>query len=283
MKNIGININSKKDSKGTIIIEVEKIVKKYFKQCNIYKFYDSLNLDSEKGGKLDFLIALGGDGTILRAARAVEKFETPILAVNIGHLGFLTSIELSRLESGIKRIKSNEYTINKRMMIKCSLPERNEKYYYSALNEIVISKGSFSRVINYDIYIDGSFYINYKADGLIISTPTGSTAYALSAGGPIIYPTLEVIGVTPICPISIGSKTIILDSNNKISITINSQDCGSYLCIDGQSVIELKDKEEIHIEKMARKCNLINFDDYNYFDLLRTKIISRSIQCEGDN
>ncbi|MGL4731416.1 MAG: NAD(+)/NADH kinase [Clostridium sp.] len=282
MKNIGININSNKDIDGTIINKVEELVKKYFKDSSVYKFFDSLKLDDIENEKLDFLIALGGDGTILRAAKAVERFETPILAVNIGHLGFLTSIEFSKLEDGIKMISENNYNINKRMMVKCTFPNRNGKEYYSALNEIVISKGSFSKVISYDIYIDNKFYISYKSDGLIISTPTGSTAYALSAGGPIVHPKLEVIGITPICPISIGSKTIILHSENKISIKVNSPGEMSYLSLDGQWGIELEDKEEVLIEKMKRKCNLINFKDYNYFDLLRNKIISRSIECEGD-
>ncbi|WP_291562108.1 MULTISPECIES: NAD(+)/NADH kinase [unclassified Clostridium] len=283
MKKIGININSTKDKEGKTIKYVELIVRKYFINCEIYKFYDALHLEEEKNKDLDLLIALGGDGTILRAARAVEKFETPILAVNIGHLGFLSSIELSDFEEAVKRILNKEFRIDDRMMIKCSLPKSNSEYYYTALNDIVVSKGTLSRAISYYIYIDNTFYINYKADGLIISTPTGSTAYSLSAGGPIIYPTLDIISITPICPISVGIKTIVLHSENKINIKIKSYSEDAYLNIDGQNVVELNHDEEVFVEVLSRKCKLIKFNDYNYFKVLRKKIISRSIECEGDN
>ena len=283
MKFIGININSTKDVDGKIMTQVEGIVNKYFKSCKIKRFYDSIELDNEENRKLDFVIALGGDGTILRVARAVEKFETPILPVNIGHLGFLSSIEFSEIEEAIKNILENKYSISKRMMIKCSLPKRDKEIYYSALNEIAILKDTLASVVSYDIYIDDTFYINYKADSLIIATPTGSTAYSLSAGGPIIYPTLDVISVTPICPVSVGIKTIVLHSENILRIKVDSHNEKVYLSVDGQSVIEINNGEEVVIEILPRKCNLIKFEDYNYFKLLRKKIISRSIECEGDN
>ena len=276
MKKIGININSTKDKEGKIIKYVELIVRKYFIGCKIYKFYDAFHLEKEENRELDLLIALGGDGTILRAARSVEKFETPILAVNIGHLGFLSSIELADFEDAIKKIINKEFYIDDRMMVKCLLPKIDGEHYYTALNDIVVSKGTLSRAISYYIYIDDNFYISYKADGLIISTPTGSTAYSLSAGGPIIYPTLDVISITPICPISVGVKTIVLHSKNKINIKIKSYSEGAYLNIDGQNVVELNHDEEIFVEILSRKCKLIKFDDYNYFNVLRKKIISRS-------
>ena len=283
MKKIGININSTKDKDGKIMKDVFKIVKKHYEECEIYKFYDSIDLENEKNKDLDILIALGGDGTILRAARAIEKFEIPILAVNIGHLGFLSTIELSQLDDAMKDLIENKFHIDDRMMIKCSLINRKEDRYCTSLNDIVVSKDTLSRAINYQIYIDDTFYIEYKADGIIVATPTGSTAYSLSAGGPIIHPKLNAMAITPICPISVGIKTIVLDSNNKILIKINSDSENVYLSVDGQSAIKLNNNEKILIEVLPQKCKLIKFDDYNYFKVLRKKIISRSIECEGDN
>lgn len=282
MKKIGININSTKDRNGLIFKSVYEIVSKHFPESEIYGYKDSVNLDNELSKELDVVIALGGDGTILRAARALEKYETPILAVNIGHLGFLASVEVTELEAAIENLRLGKYTLEDRMMLKCNLPNRNKEDYYIALNDIAISKGTLSRVVNYDIYIDDNFYINYKADGLIISTPTGSTAYSLSAGGPVIYPTLDIISLTPICPISFGIKTIILDSKNKINIKVKTNHEKVYLTSDGQMVLELNHNEEVFVEVLSRKCKLVKFEDYNYFKILRNKIISRSRDCEGE-
>ena len=282
MRKIGININSTKDTNGLILKNVCEVVSKHFPHSEICIYKDSIKLEDEFSRELDVVIALGGDGTILRAARALQQFETPILAVNIGHLGFLASVEVTELEAAIENLKLGKYTLEDRMMLKCTLPNRNMADYYIALNDIAISKGTLSRVVNYDIYIDDSFYINYKADGLIISTPTGSTAYSLSAGGPVIYPTLDIISLTPICPISFGIKTIILDSKNKINIKVKTNHEKVYLTSDGQMVLELNHNEDVFVEVLNRKCKLVKFEDYNYFKILRNKIISRSRDCEGE-
>lgn len=283
MRNIGININSTKDKDGKILEAVQSIIKKYFSSSNIFIYKDSINLSEDSSKDLNVVIALGGDGTILRAARALEAFETPILGVNIGHLGFLSSVELHEFEDALIKLKNNEFTLEDRMMLKCTLPNRNNEDHYIALNDLVISKGTLSRVVNYDIYIDDTFYINYNADGLIISTPTGSTAYSLSAGGPIVYPTLDVVALTPICPISFGVKTIILDSSNKISIKVKANNEKVYLTSDGQMLFALNNEDEVLVQVSSRKCRLIKFSDYNYFKILRKKIISRSRECEGEN
>lgn len=283
MRKIGININSNKDEDGEILKYVCSVVKENFPESELFIYRDSIQLHEEFSKGLDVVIALGGDGTILRVARALEKYEVPILGVNIGHLGFLASVEMSEFEDAIKNLKAEKYHLENRMMVKCTLPKRDDEKYYIALNDIVISRGTLSRVVNYDIYIDGSFYAKYKADGLIISTPTGSTAYSLSAGGPVIYPTLDVITLTPVCPISFGIKTIILDSHNKISIKIKANHESVYLTSDGQKLLQLNNDEEVFVEVLSRKCKLIKFDNYDYFNILRKKIILRSRDCEGDN
>lgn len=283
MRKIGININSDKDEDGKILEHVCKIISKYFPLSELFIYKDSINLHEEFSKELDLLIALGGDGTILRVARAIEKYEVPILGVNIGHLGFLASVEISELEEAIKNLQLGKYYFENRMMLKCTLPKRGDDNYYIALNDIVINRGTLSRVVNYEIFIDDSFYARYKADGLIISTPTGSTAYSLSAGGPVIYPTLDVITLTPVCPIYFGINTIVLDPKNKINIKIKANHEKVYLTSDGQHLLQLNNDDEVVVEALSRKCKLIKFDNYDYFSILRKKIVLRSRDCEGNN
>lgn len=280
MKNIGINVNSSKDENNDILEHVVAVLKKSFPSSNFYIYKDALGLEESKNSNLDILIALGGDGTILRAARKIYKYNIPILGVNIGHLGFLASVELSEFKDAVEKLKTKQFKIVERMMIKVSVPEKKQDNVHVALNDIVITKGTFSRMLTFDLYIDDSFYIKYKADGIIISTPTGSTAYSLSAGGPIIYPTLNLINLTPICPNSNGVKTMILDENNKITLKINSNGDKVFLSCDGQLELATNQYDEMIIEAAKEKCKLIEFNDYDYFKILRKKIIARSMDCE---
>lgn len=282
MKKIGVNINSSKDEKEKILAYVCRIIEETFPEAQIYIYKDGKGLECKRCKELDLLIVLGGDGTILRAARNSYEYETPILGVNIGHLGFLSSVELSQFKVAMEKLKEKSFKIVDRMMIKCSV--NNEKVEdFVALNDIVLTKGTLSRVVTYDIYVENSFYITYKADGLIISTPTGSTAYSLSAGGPLIFPTLNLISLTPICPISFGVKTMILDGGNVIKIKLNHEKESVFLACDGEIMLELNKDDEVEIEALKEKCKIIEFDDYDYFKILRNKIISRSRDCEGDN
>jgi len=214
MKKIGININTSKDKDQNKLNYVCNSIKEELPDSEVYVFMDGEGLESEENRSLDLLVTLGGDGTILRAARKVYKFNLPIIGVNIGHLGFLASVDLGDFKSALKMIKNNEFKVIERMMIKVTVPQMKDENAHVALNDVVITKGTLSRMITYDIFVDDSFYISYKGDGLIISTPTGSTAYSLSAGGPIVYPTVNLISLTPICPISNGIGTIILDEHN---------------------------------------------------------------------
>lgn len=282
MRKIGININSTKDEDGKVLKGVCNLINKHFPDSELITYKDSVKLNEESSKDLDIVIALGGDGTILGVARALEKYDVPILGVNIGNLGFLASSEMNHLEAALEELKLGKYVLEQRIMIQCTLPRRDDKTYYVALNDIVISKGPLSRVVNFDIYIDDKLYSQYRADGLIVATPTGSTAYSLSAGGPIIYPTLDIISLTPICPITFGIKTIVLDSKNKVSIRMKPNQESVYLTTDGQMVLELNSDEEVLIQVLPRKCSFVKFDDYNYFKVLRKKILSRSKDCEGE-
>lgn len=282
MKNIGININTTKDKDGKIIKHVRNIISKYIDDSNIFMFKDCIGLEDHKYKDLDLIIALGGDGTILLTSRNLNNCNIPILGVNIGNLGFLSSVELLEFENAMKRFIEDDYYVEERMMLNCRLPFRDEKEEYTALNDIVVSKGTLARVVKYELHIDNKFYIDFTGDGLIIATPTGSTAYSLSAGGPIIYPNLDVIAVTPICPLSLSMRTIVLNSKSEISISIKSEHESIFLTLDGQRAIKLNNYEKILVSVSNKKCRLVKFNDYNYFNILRKKIISRTTDCEGE-
>lgn len=283
MKNIGLNINSAKDRDGVILKKIEYIIHDILPLCKVFIYQDSINLDSIQTKKLDIVITLGGDGTILRTARMLAQYGIPILGVNIGNLGFLAGVELSDFEDAVCKLKSQKYNVEERMMLQCTIKCNNKNVVYNSLNDIVIAKGTLSRIVKYKINVDNQFYTSFSADGVIISTPTGSTAYSLSAGGPIIYPTLKLIEITPICPHSPGMRTIVLDSKNQIDIGIDRGNESVFLTVDGQEVVELSDINNINIINSSFKCNVIRLEDYDYFDILRKKIIWRTRDCEGDN
>lgn len=280
MKNIGINVNSSKDNDNIIVNHVLKMLKEAFPDSTFHIFKDGEGLEDSKDKNLDVLVALGGDGTILRTARKIYNLKTPILGVNIGHLGFLASVEMADLNEAIEKLKAKKFKICDRMMLNVTIPKMDGDNNHVALNDVVITKGTLSRMLTFDLYVDDSFYIKYKADGIIFSTPTGSTAYSLSAGGPIIYPTLNLINITPICPNSNGVKTMILDEHNKITLKINSNGDNVFLSCDGQLELKTNEFDEMIIEAKKEKCRLIEFNDYDYFKILRKKIIARSMDCE---
>lgn len=283
MKKIGININTSKDIEGKILDFIRQSVYNENENTEIVVYKDSYGLDSIRYGELDAVIVLGGDGTILGTARTLAKYEIPIMGVNIGHLGFLTEVESSDFSHAIKSIFKGNYYIENRMMLQCNFEVCGKEKMYNSLNDVVISKGTLARILRYEIKIDGKLYTSFDADGVIISTPTGSTAYSLSAGGPIIYPTLNLIEITPICPHSLGIRTIVLDCNSKVEIIIKEKYGSIFFTVDGQESIELGDCNNVYICMSPFKCKLIKLNDYNYFELLRKKITYRTKECEGDD
>lgn len=283
MKKIGININSSKDSEGKILDFIKKIVYNVGSEVEVNVFKDSENLDSLETSKLDALIVLGGDGTILSTARAVKKYEVPLIGINIGNLGFLADIECSEAVEALTEYFKGNYYIEDRMMIDCKFNNKNGDEIYTALNDVVLSKGTLARMVKYEIYINNKHYTNFSADGVIVSTPTGSTAYSLSSGGPLVYPTLPILSITPICPHSIGIRTLIIDGNNEIVIRVKKNYESVFLTIDGQEAFELTDTDYITISSSLYKCKLIKLESYDYFNILRKKITYRTKECEGEN
>ncbi|KEJ01139.1 inorganic polyphosphate kinase [Clostridium botulinum A2B7 92] len=281
MKNIGININTDKDISRNILDKIFQYIHEECSEAKIKVFYDSKGLDNEESRALDAVMVLGGDGTILGTARALAKYDVPIFGINRGHLGFLAEIELEDCKKAIKHLFKGQYKIEDRIMLKCDLKGIDKKDDFLALNDIVLTKGNLSRIVKYSIYVDDVWYTTFVADGVIVATPTGSTAYSLSAGGPIVYPDLDVLEIAPICPHSLGIRPILLNGNSKINIRVLKKYEDPVLTIDGQRYKKVT-VNEVTISKSEYKCRLIKFKDKDYFKILRTKISYRSRECEGE-
>lgn len=283
MRKIAIAKNPYKDKDNKIIEYIEERLNYHFKDLEII-FLNSYKMDDYKlDASIDMIIVLGGDGTILSVARGINgKIDIPILGVNIGTLGFISTIELSEIDKAFEKLKTLDYKEEKRMLLKCDMPLIEATNKDLALNDIVIMRGTLSRMINFHVYIDNKKYYSFKGDGLIVATPTGSTAYSFAAGGPFIYPNLDVITLTPICSQTIGMKTIVLNSTSEIEIKADNGKEEVFVTFDGQNSIKFIDKTLIRIRKATEAAKFILFDDYDYFKVLRTKIMNNWKDSEGD-
>ncbi|MHC1682575.1 MAG: NAD(+)/NADH kinase [Clostridiaceae bacterium] len=275
LKNIGIIINTDKDKDDSILNNLKKIIQDVFVDCNLIIMKDSIIKDEDELKKIDFIISVGGDGTILRTAKNIGQYEIPVLGINIGNLGFVTSIELSESERALIAIRDNNHYIEERILIKCEVKKNGVINEYIALNDAVVAKGTLSRIVEYDVTINDIPYSKFKADGVIIATPTGSTAYSLSAGGPVLFPNLNLFTITPICPHLYGMRTLVVDSSSHIDIRVKNNLEKVYFTIDGQESIQIDEEDLLTIKKYEKKFKLIRLSDYNYLNVLNEKIINK--------
>jgi NAD+ kinase len=221
----------------------------------------------------DLVIVLGGDGTLLAAARALAGRATPMFPVNLGNLGFLTAITLDELYPELERVLNGEYRVAGRRMLHCELHRGNRLIAeYEALNDVVLTKGSIARMIEVEARVDEHFVCTYRADGLIISTPTGSTAYSLSAGGPIVFPSVAALLITPICPHMLTNRPVLVPDNSVIQITSRSVADNAYLTIDGQVGEPLERGDRVVCRRSEKFVNLIRPPRMMFFDVLREKL-----------
>ncbi|MBF89422.1 MAG: NAD(+) kinase [Candidatus Marinimicrobia bacterium] len=221
--------------------------------------------------KVDFVLSMGGDGTILSAARAVGNIGTPIFGVHLGGLGFLAEGNVEDIFVSLNSIINKQYSIYPRILVQAKI-EGEKNFKVSALNDIVIDTGEGLHLINCSLYSGKNLITSYSADGLIISTPTGSTAYNLSAGGPIVAPWLSLLTVTPICPHTLSSRPIVLPTDKKYRITFPVNESGARLSVDGQLEYNLNYGDIIFIRKADYCVNMISFEDKDYFQILRSKM-----------
>ena len=224
----------------------------------------------------DIAIAIGGDGTILKCAAKMIGCSTKLLGINTGRLGFMASVEKDNLQA-LSRIFTNEYKISERMLLTAEYTVNNEKMMYHALNDVVIS-GAYTKIIDFDVYVNDNLIGNYRADGVVFSTPTGSTAYSLSAGGPIIEPELECIEMNLICPHSLFARPMIYTDDKILSFVHNSPD-DSNICfsVDGNDAVPLKKGDRLVIRKSGHKINLIDMSGVTFYDALNKKL-TRSLK-----
>jgi NAD+ kinase len=217
------------------------------------------------------LIALGGDGTILAAARSVGSRGIPILGVNLGKLGFLAELAPEELDRALGEILARNYVVEERLVLEARCSAIPGKVIH-ALNDIVVDKSRSSRVIDIETHIDGAFAVTYRGDGLIISTPTGSTAYALSNGGPIVTPASNVFGITPISPHSLSGRPLIVPSSSVVRVIAHADGAEILLASDGQEEEFLRPPAEITVQKAEYTVRLVKRPDRSYFDVLRAKL-----------
>jgi NAD+ kinase len=231
--------------------------------CTNEKFFNSV----------DLIISLGGDGTLLRAAKIAATDGIPIFGVNLGGLGFLTQIGIDNLEIFLEKIYQGKCFLDERMMLDC-IVKRKEKEIkkFTALNDIVIGKGAFARLISLATYINDDYVITYSADGLVISTSTGSTAYSLSAGGPIVNPNINSMILTPICPHTLSARPLIIGENDQVRITLELSEEEVMVTIDGQEGFTLEPKDEVIVKKSIYKTRLIAFKEKSFYAILREKL-----------
>ena len=223
--------------------------------------------------EVDLIISLGGDGTLLRAARLAAAENIPVFGVNLGGLGFLTQIGIDDLEKSLEKLYQEKYFLDERMMLTCSVERRGKEVKkFTALNDVVIGKGAFARIISLATYVNNNYVITYSVDGLIVSTSTGSTAYSLSAGGPIVKPSINSIILTPICPHTLSARPFIISEDDQVKITLEVNEEEVMVTIDGQEGFALKPNDEVIIKKSDHKARLITFKEKSFYDILREKL-----------
>ena len=221
----------------------------------------------------DLLVVLGGDGTLLAAAREAAPRGIPILPINLGSLGFLTSFTLEELYPALEETLAGKAETSERVMLTASLLRKRQAIESkSVLNEIVVNKGALARMIEVELYIDEEFVCRYRADGLIVATPTGSTAYSLSAGGPIVHPDVESLIVTPICPHTLTDRPVVIGDGSKIEMRLRGDAESVYLTLDGQKGILMQSEDRVGIARAKERLKLIQPHRKSYYEILRSKL-----------
>ena len=219
------------------------------------------------------LLVLGGDGTLLAAARVAAPLGIPILPINMGSLGFLTSFKIEEMYPALEEILAGRFSSSERVMLDVVL-ERNGTIVerQAVVNEACINKGALARMIDLKLTIDGDFVCRYRADGLVVATPTGSTAYSLSAGGPIVHPSVESWVITPICPHTLSDRPVVVRDSSLINVRLSGDSESVFLTLDGQTGIPMEADDQVHMKRAPERLKLIQPPKKSYFEILRSKL-----------
>jgi NAD+ kinase len=280
-KGIGVVPNWQKEKMHDVIEQIKFFFGKYGVPVYVVPKKDPLlHLSSpikeiqEWPQKTDLVIVLGGDGTFLRAARELAYTDLPLLGINLGHKGFLAEIEVDKLSFSLQQLIDGNYRLEERMMLQTEVI-RAEKIFASALclNDVIISRGPFSRIIKLDTYINDDFLESYPGDGVIIASPTGSTGYSISAGGPVVHPALNVLVVTPICPHLLYQRSVIVNKDDVATVIIATEYADIFLTLDGQEGFALNYNDRVRVKKAECRTKVITFPESNFYKLLHDKLI----------
>jgi NAD+ kinase len=232
-----------------------------------------VEVEAEKlAAKVDLVLVLGGDGTMIATSRMLGDAEVPVLGINFGGLGYLAEFRIEELYDALESILSGNYRLDKRVMLSVELGGAEEATRNRVLNDVVINKSALARIIEIEAYLNGQFVNSFRADGLIVSTPTGSTAYNLSAGGPVIFPSMNAVVITPICPFTLSNRPIVVPDDAIIELRLKTDKEDVALTLDGQVGFPLKIDDQVIIRKSKTTFNLVQPMNRNYFDVLRDKL-----------
>jgi Predicted sugar kinase len=279
IKKIGIVANIEKEK----IADHVKSLKKWLEEKGVKVFLEmeisgKITLDDGLKGndlarKSQLVVVLGGDGTMLRAARILAGHKVPILGINMGSFGYLTEVNLNEIHSTLELVIRGEFVAEKRMMLNVSIKhDRTVTNVGDVLNDVVINRGNMSRMNELELAVDGEYLTTYKGDGLIVSTPTGSTAYSLSAGGPIVFPGKDLIIINPICPHTLTNRPIIFSEDSNLKIALWSKDKGAMLTLDGQEAYKIISGDVVTIKKSKHIIKLVLSPYRSYGKILRSKL-----------
>jgi NAD+ kinase len=251
---------------GVVVVAEQQTARMAGLRCAT--FPDAAALARQAG----LLLVFGGDGTMLRVVHEIHGLQTPILGINVGRLGFLTAVSSNDLPAALQKIWQKDYVIESRPLIEAGGRCQEKPIQMSAFNDIVISHGAVSRVIELDVYVDDQPLTRYRGDGLIVSSPTGSTAYSLSAGGPIISPEARVFAITPICAHAVSNRSVIISSNSTVRVKLLSREMETIIAADGQLQATLGADDAITIRRSRRSARLLHLGDSSFFAAVRKKL-----------
>jgi len=279
-KTIGIISRPRRDS----LAEVIPTLLGWLERRGVKTVYDTETASALKPGatgatrhqiaqESDMLLVLGGDGTILASARDAATRGIPVLPINMGSLGFLTSFTVEELYPALENVLAGHAIVNERVLL---LVERVSNGQIATqrrvLNDAIVHKGTLARMIQLELFIDGAFVCRYRADGLIVATPTGSTAYSMSAGGPIVHPAVESILITPICPHTLSDRPIVVPNSSQLELRLSHDSDSVFLTLDGQTGVPMQVGDRVHITSAAERLKLIQPPNKTYFEILRNKL-----------
>jgi NAD+ kinase len=241
---------------------------------------DGATLAPLKDAELAFV--LGGDGTLLGVARQLAHWDVPLLGINVGHLGFLSEAEPTDIEETVRRIAEREYDLEQRLMLEAEVYRNGAPVTrLLGLNDVGIGKGSFARMVTVDVFVDGVYFDSFSGDGLIVSTPTGSTAYSLSCGGPIVVPQVNVMLITPICPHTLSARPCVISHEQQIRLIVRATHEDLGLTVDGQVGVRLQSGDEVRVKAAAERTTLVKWRDREFFKVLRQKLHGQDTKPPG--